>query len=150
VQAVELPDTILQAWGPEAAQDFVDWLEKRLLTATLPISAFVARQRVNVLVAERVSNLLLADEPSLVQTPDQDWVWRVPVDLTFPSRGRVGRVGELDVDAHHGEVRYSDALLTLMANEARCLALQATHPPKDCPTGLCYIEKRRQHDHRTR
>ncbi len=65
--AVKLPETILQAWGPEAAQDFIDGLEKRLYTATLPISAFVARQRVNVLVAERASNLLLANEPSLAQ-----------------------------------------------------------------------------------
>jgi len=128
MQTLELPETILQAWGPEAAQDFIAWLEKRLHTATHPISAFVARQKVNVLVAERVSNMLLADEPSLLQTPEQGWVWRVPVDLTFPSHGRVGRVGEVDVDAHCGELRYTDALLTRMANEARRLAQQALSP----------------------
>jgi FMN phosphatase YigB (HAD superfamily) len=124
MQAIELPETVLQAWGQKAAQDFVAWLEERLHTLESPISAFVARQKVNVLVAEQVSNLLLADEPTLLQTSSKEWVWRVPVDLTFPSRGRVGRVGEVDVDARYGEVRYTDALLTRMSDEAQHLAQQ--------------------------
>ncbi len=86
---LKLPETVRQAWGPEIAQDFTLWLAEQLNTAGLAshiqISDFVARQKVNVLVSRRVSNLLLADEPTLLQTPTGDWVWQVPIDLTFPS-----------------------------------------------------------------
>jgi hypothetical protein len=57
-----------------------------------------------------------------------DWVWRVPVDLTFPSHGHVGRVGEIEVDARYGEVRYTAALLTQMADEADRLAQAVLSP----------------------
>jgi len=130
----ELPDTVQKAWGPDVAKDFSAWLDGKLREARLvpgiQISAFVARQKVNALMLEQVSNLLLADEPRLVRQPDERWVWRVPVDLTFPSHGRVGRVGELDVDAHYGEVRYTDALLAQMADESRRLAEQVLHPTR--------------------
>jgi hypothetical protein len=92
------------------------------------ISAFVARQKVNVLMLERVSNLLLAGEPRLTEAPDRGWVWHVPVDLTFPTHGRVGCVGEVEVDACYGEVHYDDALLTQIAHEAEMLARQTLHP----------------------
>jgi len=132
VQAVELPETVRQAWGPEVARDFVAWLEERLSAEGLPsgvqLSAFVARQKVNVLVLEKVSNLLLAGEPILTQTADGSWVWRVPVDLTFPGRGRVGSVGEIEVDARYGEVRYSEELLAQMTDKAQHLARQVLHP----------------------
>jgi hypothetical protein len=92
------------------------------------ISAFVARQKVNVLVLEQVSNLFLADDPTLVEETNgsgaSNWVWRVPVDLTFPSWGRVGRVGELEVDARYGQVRYTQAQLDQMATEAQRLVVE--------------------------
>lgn len=128
----ELPDAVQKAWGTEAAKDFVAWLDEYLrearLTPEVQVSAFVARQKVNVLMLERVSNLLLAGEPRLVQRSGGHWVWQVPVDLTFPSHGRVGCVGELEVDARYGEMHYTDALLTQMADEARRLAEQVLHP----------------------
>ena len=126
----ELPDTVRQALGPAAAHDLAVWLDQRLphTEDQVPISALVARQKVNVLMLEQVSNLLLADDPKLVQLPDGKWVWRVPVDLTFPSQGRAGRVGELDVDARYGQVFYSEAILTEIGNAARRLAEQALHP----------------------
>lgn len=133
MQTTELPEKVVQAWGTEAARDFVVWLEERLHTAQfsqVQVSAFVARQKVNVLMLEQVSNLLLADEPTLIQTPDGDWVWRVPVDLTFPTHGRVGCVGEVDVDARYGEVHYDDALLAQIASEAQRLTEQTLHPAK--------------------
>jgi hypothetical protein len=110
----------------------VAWLNEYLREARLApevqVSAFVARQKVNVLMLERVSNLLLAGEPRLVQRLGGHWVWQVPVDLTFPSHGRVGCVGELDVDTRYGEMHYTDALLTQIADEARRLAEQVLHP----------------------
>jgi len=127
-----LPETVVQAWGTEVAKEFVTWLEEHLrvtqFSPQVQVSAFVARQKVNVLMLERVSNLLLADEPTLVQAPDGGWMWRVPVDLTFPAYGRVGCVGEVEVDARYGEVRYDDVLLTQIASEAKRLAQQTFHP----------------------
>lgn len=128
----ELPDAVQKAWGPEAARDFVTWLNEYLREARLApevqVSAFVARQKVNVLMLERVSNLLLAGEPRLVQRSGGHWVWRVPVNFTLPSHGRVGCVGELDVDARYGEMHYTDTLLARMADEARRLAERVLHP----------------------
>lgn len=124
----ELPETIRQAWGPEIAKDFTTWLAEQLsavgLAPGIQISAFVARRKVNTFVLQRVSNLLLAAEPGLEQTPSGGWVWRVPVDLTFPSHSRVGCVGEVEVDAQYGEVRYTETLLEQMRAEVERLAEQ--------------------------
>ena len=132
MQATGLPETVVQAWGPEVASDFLTWLEERMrataFISQIYISAFVARQKVNVLMLERVSNLLLAGEPRLTEAPDGSGVWRVPVDLTFPTHGRVGCVGEVEVDARYGEVHYDDALLAQIARKAERLAQQTLHP----------------------
>lgn len=134
MQAVGLPETVVQTWGTEVAEDFVVWLEDRLrvvqFSPQVQVSSFIARQKVNVLMLERVSNLLLADEPRLVQSLDGGWTWRVPVDLTFPTHGRVGCVGEVDVDACYGEVHYDDTSLAQIANETRRLAQQTLHPTR--------------------
>ena len=132
MQATGLPETVVQAWGPEVADDFLTWLEERMrataFISQIYISAFVARQKVNVLMLERVSNLLLAGEPRLTEAPDGSGVWHVPVDLTFPTHGRVGCVGEVEVDARYGEVHYDDALLTQIARKAESLAQQILYP----------------------
>jgi hypothetical protein len=126
MSVTKLPETVLEALGQEAAEDLTAWFEERLSRAGLlpgvQISPFIARQKVNVLVLERVSNLLLANDPQLVQVTEDEYVWRVPVDLTYPERGRVGCVGELDVDARYGQVRYDEALLADFAAKARQIA----------------------------
>jgi hypothetical protein len=131
MEAIGLPETVVEVWGPEAAKDFVNWLEERLRAAQLSpqiqISAFVARQQVNVLMLEQVSNLLLAGEPTLMQT-ERGWRWRVPVNLTFPAHGWVGCVGEVEVDARYGEIHYDDTLLARIASAAQRLAQQTLHP----------------------
>jgi len=127
MQTVRLPETVIRAWGTEAASDFAAWLQEQLSSPQVQISAFVARQKVNVLMLEQVSNLLLADDPRLEQTAG-GWRWRVPVDLTFPAHGRVGCVGEVLVDARYGKVHYDDALLVRIAREAERLAEQVLHP----------------------
>jgi hypothetical protein len=73
-------------------------------------------------MSERVSNQLLANEPELVEVATDRWLWRVPVDLPFPSRGRIGRVGEVEVDARYGEIRYNEALFTQIRERAIALA----------------------------
>jgi len=123
---IEIPQTVKVALGPEAARDFASWIESLLQAsaaqAQMPISAAVARQKVNVLMLGRVGNLLMAGEPVLTRAGSGGWVWRTPVDLTLPSRGRVGRVGELDVDAALGQVYYTDDILAEFEKKADFLA----------------------------
>jgi len=124
----ELPATVVKAWGVEVAREFVDWLDHQLHQDPLPvqtaISAFVARQKVNVLMLEQVSNLLLAGDPVLDAVEGGAWVWRVPVDLTLPGHGRVGQVGIVSVDAQLGRIDFDDALLEQFT-EASAALVQA-------------------------
>lgn len=124
MQTIEFPKTVRDALGQQAANDLQQWLEQRLaINESLAITAAIARRKVNIITLEHVSNLLLADEPTLVSESDK-WVWRVPIDLTFPSRGRVGRVGELDVDAQNGNVYFDDAKLENLRANADKIAKQ--------------------------
>ena len=71
-----------------------------------------------------VGNLLLADEASL--TIGEHITWRVPVDLTAPDQGRIGRVGEVDVDIESGEILLNNARLEkLRANASVLLQVPA-------------------------
>jgi hypothetical protein len=63
-----------------------------------------------------VGNLLLADEPALTVTDKV--VWRVPVDLTNPVHGRIGRVGEVDVDVESGELFLTEAQISHIKQNA--------------------------------
>jgi hypothetical protein len=44
---------------------------------------------------------------------------------SLPSRGRVGRVGEVEVDARYGEIRYSEELLAQITDRAKELVQKA-------------------------
>jgi hypothetical protein len=109
-----LPPSVAEVLGEKASQDLMLWFQDQMSAtpeAGIQISDFVARQKVNVLMLEQISNLLLAGTPELIQDEGRGWVWRVPVELTFPSRGRVGQVALLDVDARYGYVYYDAATL---------------------------------------
>jgi hypothetical protein len=123
---IRLPETVVAALGQEASRDLAAWLASQYqifqIDNRIQISAFVARQKVNVLMLEEVSNLLLANSPSLEKTSKGGWQWRVPIDLTLADQGRVGRVGEITVDAHYGTVHYDDASLEEITLTAEALA----------------------------
>ena len=90
------------------------------LSADVNITAVVARRKVNAFLATYVGNLLLADEPTL--TMGEQIVWRVPVDLTMPDVGRIGRVGEIDVDIENGDLLVGEEQLVKMKEHAHRLA----------------------------
>ncbi len=94
------------------------------VSADINVGAALARRRVNAFLATHVGNLLLAAEPALVLT--DHIVWRVPVDLTAPSTGRMGRVGEIDVDVESGELLVDDVQLEGMRHRANDLAARTT------------------------
>ncbi len=86
----------------------------------LPITAFRARQLVNVLTKMEVSSQMGAGSPTLIggERP----CWSVPVCFTEPDRGDVGRAGSVLVDARTGEVLADSQSLREIAENARRLA----------------------------
>lgn len=77
------------------------------LSSAVNITAVSARRKVNAFLATHVGNLLLAGEPALTIT--DRIVWRVPVDVTDPVNGRLGRVGDVDVAVDSGELLLTTA-----------------------------------------
>lgn len=73
------------------------------VSARLNVTPFVARQKVGGLVLSKVGTGIGTDTPSLV-VADGRVVWRVPLFLALPGLGRLGTVGEIDIDAQSGEV----------------------------------------------
>jgi hypothetical protein len=96
------------------------------------ITAMTARRRVSGYVGSNISYLMGGDEPALMFSKGC-LVWRVPVVLTSPRRGKIGVVGVMDVDARTGQL-----LIPMLpqANEklrkqieARAQALVASETP---------------------
>jgi hypothetical protein len=94
------------------------------LSAEVNVTAAVARRKVNAFLATHVGNLLLADDPAL--TLGDRIVWRVPVDLTAPPAGRLGRVGEVDVDVESGELLLNEAQIAEIQQRAYPLAASSS------------------------
>jgi hypothetical protein len=90
------------------------------LTAQANITPFVARQKVTRFVVTEISTQLLGDTPELVV--GERLCWLVPVLLTSPARGVVGKVGEIAVDATTGEVLVDDDTVRRMTEDAHRLA----------------------------
>jgi hypothetical protein len=72
------------------------------LTAQVNITPFVAQQKVTQFVIMEISSQLRGATPDL--NVGDRLCSSVPVVLTSPARGVVGRVGEILVDATTGEV----------------------------------------------
>ncbi|HTU17997.1 MAG TPA: hypothetical protein VMG10_08030 [Gemmataceae bacterium] len=86
----------------------------------LPITAFRARQLVNVLMTMEVSSQMLSQAPELVRVERP--CWSVPVWFTLPGVGLVGQAGTILVDAHTGEVLADSQTLREIAENAKRLA----------------------------
>jgi hypothetical protein len=89
--------------------------------ATFNVTPFVARQKVNGMLLDRVGTGLLSESPDLVAA-DGRLCWRVPVVLALPGSGRLGQVGTVDVDVQSGEVLADDALIDSITHHATQLA----------------------------
>ncbi len=90
------------------------------LTAQANITPFVARQRVTGFVIREISDRMRGEEPELVV--GERLCWSVPVVLTTPTRGLVGKVGEILVDATTGELLVEKDAVQRMSNDADRLA----------------------------
>lgn len=90
------------------------------LTAQANITPFVARQKVTGFVIQEISDRMCGDQPDLVV--GDRLCWSVPVVLTSPTRGVVGKVGEILVDATTGELLVEKDTVQRMSDDADRLA----------------------------
>jgi len=90
------------------------------MTAQVNITPFVARQKVTGFVILEISDRMRGDKPELVV--GDRLCWSVPVVLTSPSRGVVGKVGEILVDATTGELLLEKDTVQRMSDDADRLA----------------------------
>jgi hypothetical protein len=95
------------------------------VTASINVTPFVARQKVNVLLLGKAGTGLLSETPALVAAENR-LRWRVPVVLALPGRGRLGQVGIIDVDVQTGEVLADEPLINNIIHYANQLAASPT------------------------
>jgi hypothetical protein len=94
------------------------------LTARVNVTDVIAQRKVSKLLLDEVGNLLYGERPSLVV--ERRLLWRVPVWLGSPTRGPIGQVGSLDVDAQTGEILFTQEVLEEIAERGNALAQRAT------------------------
>lgn len=93
------------------------------ISSHINVTSIAAKRQVNRLLLERVGNLLYAEEPNLLV--GTRLLWRVPVWLGLPTRGPVGSVGTIDVDAQSGEILFTPQQLAEMGAYGDALAQRA-------------------------
>jgi hypothetical protein len=93
------------------------------MTAQANITAFVARQKVTQFVVTQISSQLRGEVPDLHVS--ERLCWSVPVALTSPARGVLGRVGEILVDATTGEALADTEVVQRITEDAERLAQRA-------------------------
>jgi hypothetical protein len=101
---ISLPDNLYERISVGKAPP-----SQKSLNVSVTITAAAARRKVNAYLASALGNLLLSGEPALTIT--DRIVWRVPVDVTNPIDGRIGHIGDVDVDAENGELLITSSQL---------------------------------------
>ena len=89
------------------------------VSATVNVTDVTAQRKVSKLL-DLVGTQLYGERPGLVA--GCRLLWRVPVWLGLPSRGPVGQIGMIDVDAQSGEILYTQQLLDEIAERGDALA----------------------------
>jgi len=90
------------------------------VSATIEVDVVTAQRKATAWLVSDVGNLLIGDTPALVI--GQRTVWRVPALLTSPTRGVIGPVGTVDIDAVTGEVLTDPQLTQDLLTHAKQLA----------------------------
>ncbi len=97
-------------------------------TIEINISADKARSQVNQFIHLEISTQMHAGPPMLVVNPEGTSFWRVPVHLTLPTYGDVGRVGFLHVNPQTGDIDTSPVVMTSLTQAADVLARRFASP----------------------
>ncbi len=88
---------------------------------TINVTPFVARQKTNCLLLDKVGTGLMAEKPILM-TVDNRLIWQVPVILALPNRGRLGQVGTIGVDVQTGALLFDPSQIETITANANQLA----------------------------
>lgn len=118
------PFTQITLSGPVATGQPLDIVVA--VRVRVEVDAETARRKATTWLISEVGNLLMGDTPTLVIA--ERAVWRVPVLLTSPSRGVVGTVGSVDVDAQSGELMADETLGLRLLEDAHQIAGSAPAP----------------------
>jgi hypothetical protein len=114
---VEIPDIAL----PPEAQIKIELS----VTAQVQVTHITAQRAVSRFLLDQVGNLLYGEPPSLVV--GDRLLWRVPVWLGSPTRGALGQLGVVDVDAQSGEILFTQKLIDELVERGNALA---EHSPR--------------------
>lgn len=95
-----------------------------ILPQQVRIAAAMARRKVGRFLLDEVSYLMGCEQPTLIQS--EQFYWRVPITLTYPTDGSLGVIGSVDVNAETGELLISATLIEAMKQNARDLAARYT------------------------
>ena len=94
------------------------------VSSDINVSAYAARQKVDNFVLNEISYLMHAGEPTFVVS--DAIYWRVPVILSIVSRGDIGEVGTISVDAQTGQLIAAPQLIAEVTARAEGLAARFT------------------------
>jgi len=90
------------------------------LSTRVNITSYVAQQSATRFAIAEISNQVRGEVPSLVV--GERLCWSVPLLLTSPGRGAIGRVGTILVDATTGEILTDADTIAEMIDHAEHLA----------------------------
>lgn len=94
------------------------------VTSDINVSGYSARQKVDNFVLSEISYMMHAGEPNLIVA--DALYWRVPVILSLASRGDVGEVAMIDVNAQTGQLTITPQLIDEVSARAEGLAAHFT------------------------
>lgn len=92
------------------------------LSVTLGITAEQAKRKLARFLMDEVSLLISPQLPLLVVVDQHTIFWRFPIIFSMGPRGRLGQVGEIDIDALTGELLLNENQLSEIKTHARLLA----------------------------
>jgi hypothetical protein len=91
-------------------------------SVTIGITAEQAKRKLTRFLMDEVSLFISPQVPLLVVADENAIYWRFPIIFSMGLRGRLGQVGEVDVDARNGELLLNDDLVEEIKAHARILA----------------------------
>lgn len=91
------------------------------LSANIQVTSEAARRQVSVFVGNHIADLLHGDTPDLVLR-ESGVFWRVPVVLSSRSMGRIGPVGQIDVNVETGDLNITEQTIPEIEDRAHRFA----------------------------
>ena len=105
-----------------------DELQVELSISTrLSLTADQARRKTTRFLMDNISMFLTPVNPLLVVTDQEHIQWRFSIMLVLGQQGKLGQVGELNVDAYTGEILVDEVDLMEIKDNAQRLAQSTTH-----------------------